>query len=582
MVIRTIIFILGILLSLASPLWGEEKALVVLFTSDIHSKLEPSKDGKGGVGNLASIIARQRELAGKRGDAVVVLDGGDMAMGTVYHTAFCSHAIEYRALARMGYDAVTFGNHDFDYGVDSLQRMFEVAREKDNALAFPKLLSANLIPYDTGNSPFWSHLVGKWCIIERNGIRVGLFGVMGENAYNVIGKDKERLHFSNMAESAAKCVASLKREGADYIIAISHGGTLNGDDLSLVKKVPGINFLLSAHDHIVLHKPLVMGNTYVGAVGAFGEYVGKMVFRNGKMESYSLIGVTGQEDAAVPICRWRDSLYACIDKRFEVSLGIGLDDTLAVLEKKLPKEVDEKGMMELGQHIANSYSDAGALNFPLLSEKIVGVVPYGLVRCSLAEGAVTPKDIFEVLSLGENEEGFTGYPLVYAWLNGKELKNLCELSQSVAPYLEDTRLFLSGISYTYNRTRLPFFKVTKVLVHGKPVEKDSLYMIVTGEYTANLIGLMKKESFGLLSAVPKDSAGKFLEAGNFPRILDSGNTVPEWQAFARYLKSGAIYDNRGLGRVEEDTSIPLMYIVFALVASLLMGWWVKRKVTGVK
>lgn len=569
---------MGIFLSLASPLLGEEKALVVLFTSDIHSRLEPSREGKGGIGNLAEFIAKERRLAQENGDALVLVDGGDMAMGTVYHTAFCDDAIEYRALARLGYDAVTFGNHDFDYGTEALRKMFETAVEKDGAQKLPKVLSANLIPKDTGFGAFWSSLVHKWCILERNGIKIGLFGIMGENAYNVIGGEKENLIFSKVEEAAAKAVASLKREGADYIIAISHGGTLNGDDLSLVKKVPGIDFVLSAHDHILLRKPLVMGKTYVGAVGAFGEFVGKIVFRGGKVETYAIYGMEGEEDGSMEICRWRDSLYACIGSNFKATAGMGLDDTLAVLERALPKEVDPNGMMELGQHVACSYRDEGILAFPALRGKIIGVVPYGIVRCGMQEGAVTAKDAFEVLSLGENEDGFTGYPLVYAWLSGRELRDLCEMSRSVAPYLEDTRLFLSGITYKYNNARMPFFKVTDVLFNGKPLEKDSLYMIVTGEYTANLIGLMKKESFGLLSAQPKDSAGNAV-TGAFPKIYDeNGKQVQEWRAFARYLKRGSLNNAAELGGVVEDTSIPAMYFVFAIVACFLMGWWVKKRV----
>lgn len=579
MVIRTAIILLGILLSLASPVLGEEKALVVLFTSDLHSRMEPSREGKGGIGNLAGFIEKERKLAAENGDALLLIDGGDMAMGTVYHTAFCEDAIEYRALARLGYDAITFGNHDFDYGVGALRKMYETAHSKDPALVFPQLLSANLVPVDSSGSTFWKGMVRSWSIFERNGIKVGVFGVMGENAYNVIGKDSGVLEFTPMAEAAAKSVASLKREGADYIIAISHGGTLNGDDLSLVKKVPGIDFVLSAHDHILLRKPQVMGKTYIGAVGAFGEFVGKIVFRGGKVETYAIYGMVGEEDGSMEICRWRDSLYACISSGFETSLGMGTDDTLAILGEELPKEVAPGGTMDLGQHIAQSYADEGVRAFPPFSEKIIGVVPYGLVRCGLVEGAVTAKDAFEVLSLGENEDGFTGYPLVYAWLNGREVKDLCELSHSVAPYLEDTRLFLSGVEYTYNSARPPFFKVTDLSLHGKRIADDSLYMVVTGEYTANLIGLMKEESFGLLSAVPKDSAGNVMENGTFPKITDgAGKAIPEWRAFAGYLKRGGLYDGRPLGGAVEEKSVPAMYILFAVGACLIMGRWVKKKV----
>ena len=75
MVIRTAIILLGIFLSLASPVSGEEKALVVLFTSDLHSRLEPSREGKGGIGNLAGFIEKERKLAAENGDALLLIPG---------------------------------------------------------------------------------------------------------------------------------------------------------------------------------------------------------------------------------------------------------------------------------------------------------------------------------------------------------------------------------------------------------------------------------------------------------------------------------------------------------------------------
>lgn len=562
--------------------------LVVLFTSDLHSHLLPYRDGSGGAARLKTIVNREKELAEKENAAFLLLDGGDIAMGSIFHTLFSEQATEYRAMAGLGYDAFTFGNHDFDFGIEALEQMFAAARNTEESRMFPTLLSMNLHPMQKASEDF---PIKGWTIFERNGIRAGVFGLMGENSYNVIGRDAQRLEFTNPAVAAREAVKELQAAGVDYIIALSHGGTMNGDDLKLAREVEGIDLIISAHDHDLLAQPIFAGKTSssadisrtggvpIVAAGAFGKHVGKVVFSGGRMESYTLIEVGKEIPQEPSMARWVDSMYNVTKDAFVGMTGADPDDTLATGVSALPKMVGEVGEMPLGSNIAASYSYmAGKILGGALGEEVIGVVPYGVVRRGLDSGAVTVKDVFEVLSLGENEAGHTGYPLVYAWLNGKEIADLCELSVSVSPFMEDVRLFFSGVEYSCNPYRPPFFKVGNVKVSGKPVEKGKLYPVVTGQYTAGLIGLLEKESYGLLSAVVKDSNGNPLDAGRLPVLrMPDGRPVTGWMAFAEYVEDGRLNAGAGCGAVVYRKSVPGIYAGLVLFVFAVAAFIWRRK-----
>lgn len=561
--LRAIILFVCLMSGIVGAGSRDRSQLVVLFTSDLHSALLPgSCDSLGGYARIATILQQQKEAAERAGAAVLVVDGGDIAMGGIFHTIYREEAVEYRAMARMGYDAIAFGNHDFDFGADAAAAMYSAARKKDSCGQWPVLLSANLQVPGVESE--------KYTIFERNGLKVGLFGIMGENSFNVIARDSEKLFYTDAVSAATEAVEALRLQGADYIIALSHGGTLNGDDIKLAKKVKGIDFIVSAHDHCLLQEPLKVKGTFIGAAGCEGSHVGKAVFKDGVLEEYSLVGAGRNIPVEPYLAGWIDSMYNVVGERFLELSGRELDDTIAFAEKPYFRVVDENGMMPLGSNVAESYREAAIAALPQVPEEdIVGFIPYGVVRKGLAAGAVTVRDVFEVLSLGENEGGYLGYPLVYAWLRGKELEDLCEMSVSVSPVLEDTRMFFSGLQYRYNGARLPFMRVDRVLVGGRRVEADKLYLVVTGKYTAGLTGLLEKESFGLLSAQARDADGNLLPGGKFYDLrTPDGKQIPEWEAFARYLQEGKLNPASGEDSVENDDFVPLGY---TLAAVLLCG-----------
>ncbi|MBQ7998792.1 MAG: hypothetical protein IJ296_05670, partial [Bacteroidales bacterium] len=179
--------------------------LTILFTNDGHSS--------GDYPRMATLIDQERNKALSEGSALILVDAGDIAMGSVYQTIFADHAFEYVAMGMMGYDAVTCGNHDFDFGLKAFGNMLETARAVADSMeiGLPKFIVSNL---DSKETPHFNWLgIADTLILKRNVIadgkskelRIGLYGLMGEHAYSCI-VDNESLLFSDRVESSQRAV----------------------------------------------------------------------------------------------------------------------------------------------------------------------------------------------------------------------------------------------------------------------------------------------------------------------------------------------------------------------------------------
>ncbi len=513
-----------------------QQRLNVVFTSDLHSCA-------WNYSKIAYVIETQRQKSTSCGIPFIVLDAGDIAMGSVYHSVFDTHAVEYRSMARMGYDAIAQGNHDFDFGVDALVRMYKVAWQRDSLIEPPALLCANVTSKSLDKAFLLAQKAfrGKYKIFEKGGVKIGVLGVLGEEAYNVIGKDREKLTFYDPVKECRKIVGELKKTGVDYIIVISHGGTASGNDIDLAESVDGIDLIISGHDHDLLREPLKVGNTYIVAAASDGRYVGKVELEGRRLKNYTLFETDGVAQAEPSVGRWVDSMQMVVSKRFYKESGVNLEDTVTFLSKGIFKDSGSAGEDQLGNLIAKSYRKSVIDNIADAdSLSVVGMVPYGVIRGNLKQGTVTYNNVFDILPLGYNSNGYTGYPLVYGYLTGAEIKDICQMNETISPYIGDIKIFFSGVNYTTRWWGLPFFKVKDVHINGEPMQEDKLYLVVTGEYTARLIGTLKRESFGILSATIKDSKGNPIAFEQLPSIKErGGNIVTEWLSLARYLKGNS-------------------------------------------
>ena len=190
------------------------KRLTILHTNDTHSRIDPfpANDpkfpGMGGVARRTTIIRQIRNES----ENVLLLDAGDIFQGTPYFNLFGGE-VEFKAMTAMGYDAATLGNHDFDNGIEGLIRQLPHAK-------FPFLN----INYDLSNTALDAH-VEKFRIFERDGIKVGVFGVGIELKGLVDERLTTNIHYQDPLELANKTASHLKNDrNCHLVICLSHLG----------------------------------------------------------------------------------------------------------------------------------------------------------------------------------------------------------------------------------------------------------------------------------------------------------------------------------------------------------------------
>lgn len=229
----------------------KEHTITILHTNDTHSQVEPLEAGKrdafcGGYARRMGLIAQMRE----NNADLILLDGGDFCQGTPYYN-FYHGRVEIEAMNRMGYDAITLGNHEFDYGVDTLAKVLEMAQ-------FP-IVCAN---YDVTGTPL-EGLVVPYTVIKRSGVRVGVFG-LGVNPNSLIAeKNFAPIKYLDPIAKAQEVADILREvEKCDVVVCLSHQGThpMGGNrvsDIELASKTQNIDLIIGAHTHKIVENLFV-------------------------------------------------------------------------------------------------------------------------------------------------------------------------------------------------------------------------------------------------------------------------------------------------------------------------------------
>lgn len=551
---------------LPATVWAGAPACTttILFTHDLHSHFLPQRteDGgaSGGYARLKTALDRERA---EHPDALVV-DGGDFSVGSLIQTLYTTQAAELRTMGALGYDAVTAGNHEFDHKGTGFAQMLNAAVLSGDRV--PALLMANYRP--SAEDPnqldiqraMAAYGVKDSVLLERGGVTYGIFGLMGEDSHDCAPTSGFVLE--DRVKSAQRCVDSLREQGAQFIICLSHSGTnekeKKSEDEQLAKKVEGIDLIVSGHTHTTLTGPIVVGDTYIVSAGPYCENLGAITLTwsadgTKTLDDYRLIPIdeTVSEDPeiAAMVEGWKSQVGGSYLARY----GFSYDQVLTTGGFDL--ETPESGLQEgnaLGELVADAFLWASReLVADAPSVHTVAVTADGVLRAPLYAGEITASQTFDVLSMGVGEDGTSGFPLVEVYLTGKELKAAAEVDASVTPIMPVAQLYLSGMSYSFNTHRMFFNRVTEVQLYQDTVgdgnsrdrtytqiDDDQLYRVVTGMYSAQMLGTVKSKSMGLLSLEPKMADGSPVTDFNDCILYDkNGSEIKEWYALAAYLRS---------------------------------------------
>ena len=255
----------------------KQKQLVILHTNDTHSTILPlnpnladtMKAGRGGFIRRIAMLKAERE---KHPD-LLYFDSGDFSQGSAYYTLFKGD-VEVGLMNRMGVDAATIGNHEFDYGLDNMARIFRMCQ-------FP-IVCTN---YDFTGTVV-EGLTKPWIIIKRNGVKIGVFAVCPKLKGLVSEKNCVGVKYLDPGKVALETATMLKQQQkCDVVICISHLGWESyraEDDLYMIHNSRDIDLVLGGHSHTYMKKLAYEKNldqqpVPVDQNGKHGIFIGKIL-----------------------------------------------------------------------------------------------------------------------------------------------------------------------------------------------------------------------------------------------------------------------------------------------------------------
>lgn len=568
----------------------ETNVTTILFTHDLHSHFLPQSTAEGGesggYARLKTVIDGERAM---NPDALLV-DGGDFSIGSLIQTLYTTQAAELRTMGAMGYDAVTIGNHEFDHKGVGFAEMLNSAKAAQTAamglltdsqypprnleayqaqygpltLALPALLEANYAPADDNpdrafiRSAMEDYGVTDCMTLERGGVTYGLFGLMGVDSDECA--PTSGFTRTDAAKAAKRCVETLKGEGAEIIVCLSHSGTgdslASSEDEELAKAVDGIDVIVSGHTHSTLAEPLVVNDTYIVSSGPYCQNLGSLTFSwddggEKRLLDYRLIPidetVAENPEIAGLVEQWKDMVGETYLARYGLTYDEVLNHSDYDLNTPASAVQENNG---LGTLVSDAFLWADrTLNAAYAdSPHTVSVTADGVLRANLPAGDLTAAMAFDVLSMGVGEDGTSGFPLVAVYLTGKELKAAMEVDASVTPIMPAAQLYMSGAKYAFNTKRMFFNRVYDAALtdvtfdesgtgNAYEIDDNALYRVVTGMYSAQMLGTVKSKSMGLLSLEPKQANGTPVTDFADCILYDAnGNELKEWYALAAYLE----------------------------------------------
>ncbi|OUN81157.1 metallophosphatase [Bacteroides sp. An51A] len=252
------------------------KEIYLFHTNDMHSRIEPFPEnyqdtllaGKAGMVRRATFISQQREIH----PDLLLFDCGDFSQGTPYFNIYKGE-VEISMMNEMRYDAGTIGNHEFDFGLENMARLFRLAE-------FP-IVCAN---YDVTGTVL-EGLVKEYVVLHRDGIKIGVFGLGAQLEGLVAKASYGDVKFEDPVSEAQRIADLLKmQEKCDLVICLSHLGWKGEpySDVELIENTCNIDVVLGGHSHSYFEKPEYYKNldgveVPLQQMGKHAAFIGKMV-----------------------------------------------------------------------------------------------------------------------------------------------------------------------------------------------------------------------------------------------------------------------------------------------------------------
>ena len=603
--------------------------LTILQTTDLHHhasgygsfrEYTPLDTGdndkvKGGYARLATMIGKIRQEEAAKGNSVLLVDSGDFTMGTIYDfTATNPLALKFFQLLK--YDAITLGNHEFDWAPAGLAMLIGQAGASTEGFTVPIIASNTVTSTSSTADDNLEALFTSGAIVKKkiltlsNGLKVGLLGYLGKRAKDS-APTAPPVTFNHDYPFLQSLVDEVKNtDKVDLVVLISHGGIESngtGDDADLATNVNDIDVIAAGHYHTATTQTHKVNGALIFEAGSYGKYLGRLDLTynqtQGKVESHSfqLLPVDDSVAGDAAIQGMIATYNASIDQAVAASLN-GAVTTTSVAELSFDLESKSFAESGLGNLCADAIRNIASM-VALAKVQAVGgntvdavyhlaAVPDGVVRDGLYKGnngIASLADIYNVLPLGMSpdpaNQKVLGWPLVTVYLTPQEIKMVGEVAVTVSHLAgnSDYWLSLSGVRMVYDPNAYALSRVQKIYLCGNTLptavggdndtfsttcttelnlfDSTTRYRAVVDLYTLMSLGLVK--NYGL-PITPKHANGTPIDMTSSldfmtTRIdidpLTAGiQELKEWTALYKFVS--AFPDTGGVAGVPE---IPTVY-----------------------
>jgi 5'-nucleotidase len=522
---------------------------------------------QGGVARLATLIDRLRRERAASGP-VVLLDGGDVTMGTLFHTVTRETGSELQLMRLLAYDGVTLGNHEFDFRVAGLAQMFAAAQARDG---LPPLIATNLDlssaepELEPLRALYARGAIERTRLFERDGLKIGLVGILGQGAQSVLDASSP-VRVTPPVDAARDAARALRGQGAELVIALSHSGvrlqpdgTWGGEEVDLMTGVPELDVVVGGHSHTALEAPILVGGRPIVQAGCDTQYLGELgLVRDGdawRVERYTLHALTDELPGRFDVTARVADIKAQVDAQILAPLGLRFDQVVGEVEGHHGRAFEDN---VVGNLVTDAMRRATGAD--------VAVTGNGTLRADLFEGTQRVSDLFRVAGLGVGlVEDTAGYALVKGYVSGPDLKSVLEFLL-IGYTLKGPDYFprLSGVRVTYNPWRVPFDRIARVEIGDEATglrevdlrDTEARISIATTTYIAKFLPQVRALSYGLLDATFLDADGVSVPPLDLTRVLvdtDAAQAgvqeLKEWRALVDAVRAMPDTDNDGVPNI---------------------------------
>jgi 2',3'-cyclic-nucleotide 2'-phosphodiesterase (5'-nucleotidase family) len=434
------------------PAVEEEVLISIVHTNDTHARVEAGSYDGMGLDKVATIVNNVKAA----NPNTLVLDAGDALHGQTIATLVEGESI-IKIFNEIGYDAMTAGNHDFNYGKERLLELSEMAD-------FP-ILGANVYKEN------YENFLPEYVIKEVGGVKVGIFGLATpETKFKSHPKNTEGLEFFDSVIIGKLMVAKLQ-DKADVIVALSHLGldqsSTERSDL-IAEYVDGIDLIVDGHSHTVLEEGMMVGDTMIVQAGEYDKNVGHVdiLVKNGKVSSMTAKLITKEEGEALEA----DPDVVAIVEEIKEANDLITEEVIGSTEIKLEgaREFVRTSETNLGNLITDSMVEFTGADIALTNG--------GGIRDSIQIGDITVGDVITVLPFGNY--------VVTIDVTGAELMEALQHGYSAYPESLGAFPHISGMNVVLDPSQEAGSKVVEVTVGGEELDMEATYSLATNDFLA--------------------------------------------------------------------------------------------------